>query len=77
VLDTMPHVKVSRHAIPNAQAKITTPLVWRRGEMSASVLSLRTLVASLSKQKAGREAISQAAPVTRPNANGRTKAPAQ
>jgi DNA-binding transcriptional LysR family regulator len=77
VLDTMPHVKVSRHAIPNAQAKITTPLVWRRGEMSASVLALRTLVASLSKQKAGREAISQAAPVTRPNANGRTKAPAQ
>jgi len=51
VLDTMPHVKVRRHAIPTAQAKITTPLVWRRGEMSASVLALRTLVASLPKQK--------------------------
>lgn len=46
VLDTMPHVKVRRHAIPKAQARITTPLVWRRGEMSASVLALRTLVAS-------------------------------
>jgi DNA-binding transcriptional LysR family regulator len=51
VLDTMPHVKVRRHAIPNAQATITTPLVWRRGEMSASVLALRTLVVSLRKQK--------------------------
>jgi DNA-binding transcriptional LysR family regulator len=51
VLDTMPQVKVQRHAIPNAQAKITTPLVWRTGEMSASVLALRTLVASLPKRK--------------------------
>jgi DNA-binding transcriptional LysR family regulator len=51
VLDTMPHVKVARHAIPNAQARITTPLVWRKGEMSASVLALRGLVASLPKQK--------------------------
>jgi hypothetical protein len=47
----MTHVNVRRHAIPNAQAKMTTPLVWRRGEMSASVLALRTLVASLPKQK--------------------------
>jgi DNA-binding transcriptional LysR family regulator len=51
VLDTMPHVKVARHAIPNAQAKIMTPLVWRRGEMSASVLALRALVASSSRSK--------------------------
>jgi DNA-binding transcriptional LysR family regulator len=51
VLDTMPHVKVARHAIPNAQAKITTPLVWRRGEMSGSVLALRALVASSSRSK--------------------------
>ncbi len=51
VLDTMPHVKVRRNAIPNAQARITTPLVWRRGELSASVLALRTLVGSLPKQK--------------------------
>jgi DNA-binding transcriptional LysR family regulator len=77
VLDTMPHVNVSRYAIPNAQAKITTPLVWRRGEMSASVLALRALIVSASKQRVGREATSQAAPVTRPNANGRTKVPAQ
>ena len=75
VLDTMPHVKVSRHPIPNAQAKITTPLVWRRGEMSASVLALRVLVSSLPK-KGGREAISQTVPVARANANGRTTGPA-
>jgi DNA-binding transcriptional LysR family regulator len=51
VLEAMPHVNVRRHAIPKAQAKITTPLVWRRGELSASVLALRTLVGSLPKQK--------------------------
>jgi DNA-binding transcriptional LysR family regulator len=53
VLDTMPHAKVRRHAIPKAQADITTPLVWRRGEVLPAVLALRSLVASLSKQKAG------------------------
>ena len=47
VLDTMPQAKVRRHPIPKAQAHITTPLVWRRGEISPSVLALRTLVASL------------------------------
>jgi DNA-binding transcriptional LysR family regulator len=51
VLDTMPHANVRRHAIPKAQSQITTPLVWRRGEISASVLALRTLLASLPKQK--------------------------
>jgi DNA-binding transcriptional LysR family regulator len=51
VLDTMPQAKVRRHPIPKAQAHITTPLVWRRGEISPSVLALRTLVASLPKQK--------------------------
>jgi DNA-binding transcriptional LysR family regulator len=51
VLDAIPHAKVRRHAIPRAQAQITTPLVWRRGELSPSVLALRTLVADLSKQK--------------------------
>lgn len=51
VLDTMPHMQVSRHAIANAQARITTPLVWRRGEMSASVLALRALVAAAPKRK--------------------------
>ena len=51
VLDTMPHARVLRHAIPKAQANITTPLVWRGGEMSPTVLALRTLVASLPKQK--------------------------
>jgi DNA-binding transcriptional LysR family regulator len=51
VLETMPHMKVSRHAIPNAQARITTPLVWRKGETSASVLALRALVASVPKEK--------------------------
>jgi DNA-binding transcriptional LysR family regulator len=51
VLDTMPHVKVLRHAIAKAQADITTPLVWRRGEIVPSVLALRTLIADLPKQK--------------------------
>jgi DNA-binding transcriptional LysR family regulator len=51
VIETMPHVKLRRHPIPKAQSLITTPLVWRRGEISASVLALRTLLASLPKQK--------------------------
>jgi DNA-binding transcriptional LysR family regulator len=45
VLDAIPEAKVRRHAIPRAQAHITTPLVWRRGEISPSVLALRTLLA--------------------------------
>jgi DNA-binding transcriptional LysR family regulator len=52
VLDTMPHTTVRRHPIPKAQSQVTTPLVWRRGEISASVLALRTLLAGLPKQKA-------------------------
>jgi DNA-binding transcriptional LysR family regulator len=51
VLDTMPHAKVLRHGIAKAQADVTTPLVWRRGEVSASVLALRTLMSLLPKQK--------------------------
>jgi DNA-binding transcriptional LysR family regulator len=51
VLDAMPHAEVRRHPIPRAQSLITTPLVWRRGEISPSVLALRTLVASQPKQK--------------------------
>ena len=51
VLDTMPDANVRRHAIPRSQSTITTPLVWRRGELSPSVLALRSLVASSRKQK--------------------------
>ena len=51
VLDAIPQVKVRRHAIPRAQADITTALAWRRGELSAPVLALRTLLASAAKQK--------------------------
>jgi DNA-binding transcriptional LysR family regulator len=51
VLDIMPDTNVRRHAIPRAQGAITTPLVWRRGELSPSVLALRSLVASSRKQK--------------------------
>jgi DNA-binding transcriptional LysR family regulator len=50
VLDVIPQAAIRRHAIPKAQARITTPLVWRRGEMSPSVLALRTLIAALPKQ---------------------------
>ena len=49
VLDTMLDTHVLRHAIPKAQANITTPLVWRHGEISPPVLALRTLIASLLK----------------------------
>jgi DNA-binding transcriptional LysR family regulator len=49
VLDTMPDTHVLRHAIAKAQAKVTTPLVWRHGEISPPVLALRTLIASLFK----------------------------
>ncbi len=51
VIETMPHVKVRRHPIPKAQSQITTPLVWRRGEIFPAVLALRTLLSSLPKQK--------------------------
>ena len=51
VLDTMPDADVLRHPIPNAQASITTPLVWRQGEISPPVLALRTLIASLPRAK--------------------------
>ena len=51
VLGAMPHAKVRINPIPKAQSQITTPLVWRRGEISTSVLALRTLLASLPKQK--------------------------
>jgi len=48
VLDTMPtHMCFGMRS--KAQANITTPLVWRHGELSPSVLALRTLIASLSK----------------------------
>jgi DNA-binding transcriptional LysR family regulator len=46
VLAAMPHAKVRKHSIPKAQASVTTPLVWRRGEICASVLALRTQLAS-------------------------------
>ena len=51
VLDIMPDADVRRHAIPRAHGAITTPLVWRRGELSPSVLALRSLLASSRKQK--------------------------
>jgi len=51
VLDAMRDTHVLRHAIPKAQANITTPLVWRHGEISPPVLAMRTLIASWSKGK--------------------------
>jgi DNA-binding transcriptional LysR family regulator len=50
VLDTMPSAHVLQHALPKAQALITTPMVWRRGEIAPPVLALRTLVASIAKR---------------------------
>jgi DNA-binding transcriptional LysR family regulator len=53
VLDTMPQAHVQRHPLPKALTAITTPLVWRDGEVSPPVLALRTLVASLQSSKTG------------------------
>jgi DNA-binding transcriptional LysR family regulator len=53
VLDTMPTTHVLRHPLAKAQTRITTPLVWRRGEIAPPVLALRTLIASRLKQKTG------------------------
>jgi DNA-binding transcriptional LysR family regulator len=53
VLDTMPQAHVRRHPLPKALSEITTPLVWRDGEVSPPVLALRTLVASLQNSKTG------------------------
>jgi DNA-binding transcriptional LysR family regulator len=64
VLDTMPAAHVLRHAIPKVQANITTPLVWRHGEISPPVLALRTLIASLSKEKKPKLALTPDRPRT-------------
>ena len=51
VLETMPQASVRQHPLPKAQSQITTPLVWRHGEISPAVLALRTLLSSRPKQK--------------------------
>jgi len=45
VLDAMPQARVRRNRIPRAQSEMVTPLIWRQGEVSPSVLALRTLIA--------------------------------
>lgn len=52
VLETMPLVRVRRNRIPEAQARIVTPLIWRDGEISPAVLALRDL---LTKPVAGKQ----------------------
>ncbi|MFT4122111.1 LysR family transcriptional regulator [Bradyrhizobium sp.] len=52
VLAIVPHADVSKHRVPKAQGDITTPLVWRRGEASASVLALRDQLAARPRGKA-------------------------
>jgi DNA-binding transcriptional LysR family regulator len=49
VLAVMPHAKVRKHPLPKPQSVVTTPLVWRRGEINASVLALRMQLASRRK----------------------------
>lgn len=53
VLDTMPSIHVLRNALPKVQGVITTPLIWRRGEIGPSVFALRTLIASKSQRDLG------------------------
>jgi DNA-binding transcriptional LysR family regulator len=49
VLDAMPQTPVRRHPLPKSLADMSTPLVWRDGEISPPVLALRTLVASFKR----------------------------
>lgn len=51
VLETMPLARVRRNRIPDAQARIVTPLVWREGEISPAVLALRDLVSKAATGK--------------------------
>jgi DNA-binding transcriptional LysR family regulator len=46
VLAAMPQANVRRNPLPRAQSDIVTPLIWRKGEISPSVLALRTLMAT-------------------------------
>jgi DNA-binding transcriptional LysR family regulator len=52
VLDTMPLARVRRHRILRTYAEITTPLIWRAGEVSQAVVALRAVVADLRKADA-------------------------
>ncbi len=45
VLAAMPQVRIRRNPIPRALSDIVTPLIWRKGEISPSVLALRMLMA--------------------------------
>jgi DNA-binding transcriptional LysR family regulator len=65
VLDAMRDTHVLRHAIPKAQANVTTPLVWRHGEISPPVLAIRTLIASWSKGKKPKLALAPGRPRTK------------
>jgi len=56
VLATMPHAKVLSHPIPKSQGEITTPLVWRAGEISPPVLALRKLVEEIAVKSRGGKA---------------------
>ncbi len=49
VLAAMPQARVRRNALPRAQSDIVTPLIWRKGEISPSVLALRTLAVTVAK----------------------------
>jgi DNA-binding transcriptional LysR family regulator len=65
VLDAMRDTHVLRHAIPKAQANITTPLVWRQGEISPPVRAMRTLIASWSKGEEPKLALARGRPRTK------------
>ncbi|MBV6306076.1 LysR family transcriptional regulator [Candidimonas humi] len=41
VLGTMQHQGLARHRLPDAHARIVTPLIWRRDESSAALSALR------------------------------------
>jgi len=51
VLDTMPNTRIRRHEIAKSYTRITTPLIWRPGEISPPVTALRALVIAPSKPR--------------------------
>jgi len=64
VLETMPGTKVRRHDIARSYAEITTPLIWRPGEVPPSVIALRSLVVGQIKGGRVKPAILRAAQAT-------------
>jgi DNA-binding transcriptional LysR family regulator len=49
VLQTLPGAEVQRHGLREVHRDVVTPLIWRAGEASSSVVALRELAAGMRK----------------------------